>query len=155
LDKQIIFSRITNRIHYLDDNKKRVRLRPSEVHEIQINYNGEEFRLLSRRINIPGDRSVHRFLVLEKDGYVKKLRHYFDQDCLPTNNNIRQNWWQTVVYLQKGDAPLQRIRRGMNKLKADVLELLGDNPKTVEIINRENFRRENLAALIEDYNQNR
>ena len=142
-----------DKVKILDAEGKRVRISPQEAAEVQFDFQGEEIKLVSRKVEVVTatmESRVSRFLKLEQDGLIQLFRFY---NYIPSNGFDEARVTRLVIQNQGTEAKILRNRN--NKMKEQLMEFLKEYPNLIAQIEQEDFRpKRDLANLIRRYNSN-
>lgn len=154
------YQRIQYKIKYYDKfSGKKITLLPADVLEIGFQYGNAVIKMLSRSNNFsngPFSYSSHIFLRLEIDGPLKMFRYYYTQSSPGHFNGATGAMTGGYSYnveqyvLQRGDEPLKWPRSW--SFRKDMKEYFSDCPALVEMIDKREFRKNEVEAIVEFYN---
>lgn len=158
--KEPNYQRLQNRLKYYDSTGAKVVVTPDQVKEFAFSYGYEVVRMLSREnsLGLGGIFAIDTniFLKLEVDGALKLFKYYFTQSSPGMYN--ASTGMVTGAYsfsvenyvLQKGDEELMRPR-GLT-FRKDMTEYFDNCPDLAEKIDKKEFRRADITAIVNFYN---
>jgi len=151
MTQEIDFERLQYKVTYFDANGDKIILHPGLAKAIQFTYMNENVSMFSKYNN--GD---FLFLKLIIDGRLKLFEYYFTSQTPGTFNastggmNASFSYSVERYLLQKGDFELKRIKR--SKFVKEMCEYFSDCPLLVEKIEKEEFGKNDIEAIVRFYN---
>ena len=136
-------------IRYLDETGKKRKLKPDQAKEFYFNYDGQDYRFVSRQYS-SGIFSKNTFLLQLIDGRVKMFEYRKTTRTSTGPNNMGYTN-QTITYLlQRGDEPLNEPN--LFGFKKEMGRYFADCPQLVSLVEEKEFKRRDIGEIVTYYN---